>query len=296
MNYAMLRHLNKIVPEQNALSDPKNHLASGPDSHEINLSALWLQIVQESKVCCDPLLANMMDTCIHDHADFGVALANIIGRKLGDCSIPAHALTRLVRTAYKHNPSLVSIAAADLIAVMLRDAACSNLVTPFLFFKGFHSIQAYRVAHVLWNENRQFLALHLQSRISEKFGVDIHPAAHIGQRVMIDHATAIVIGETAVLEDDVSMLQEVTLGGTGKVEGDRHPKVRRGVLIGAGAKILGNVEIGEGAKVGAGSIVLESVPPYTTVVGNPARRIGIRHHDMPAFTMDQSLPPIDYII
>ncbi|MDI2091652.1 serine O-acetyltransferase [Commensalibacter oyaizuii] len=278
------------------MNDPNNILASGPDSHEINLDALWEQIINESHSCCDPLLASFFNTCIHSHPNFATALACMIGRKLGDMSISSSALTQLVQEAYSASPSLISTAAADLIAVMMRDAACSNLVTPFLFFKGFHSIQAHRISHWLWNHKRDFLALHLQSRISEVFGVDVHPAAKFGQRVMIDHATAVVIGETAVIEDDVSILQGVTLGGTGKVEQDRHPKIRRGVLIGAGAKILGNVEVGEGAKVGAGSIVLERVHPYTTVVGNPARQVGVRHRDMPGISMDLSLPPIDYII
>jgi serine O-acetyltransferase len=169
-------------------------------------------------------------------------------------------------------------------------------VTPFLYFKGFQALQIYRIAHHLWQDGRRHLAQHLQSRSSEMFAMDIHPAARIGRRVLIDHGTAIVIGETSVLEDDVSMLHGVTLGGTGKNHGDRHPKIRRGVLIGAGATVIGNIEVGEGAKVGAGSIVLESVRPYTTVVGNPARLVGTRHSNMPALTMDQTLPPLDYMI
>ena len=288
--------LHPIAPTQNAMNDPNNLLASGPDSHEINLQALWEKMVQESNGCCDPLLSSFFDTCIHSHHDFKTALTCMIGRKLEDASIPYQALTDLIKQVYRTNPPLISIAAADLIAVMMRDAACSDLITPFLFFKGFHSIQAHRISHWLWHNQRRYLALHLQSRISEVFGVDIHPAARLGQRIMIDHATSVIIGETAVVEDDVSILQEVTLGGTGKDEKDRHPKIRRGVLIGAGAKVLGNVEIGEGAKIGAGSIVLEAVKPYTTVVGNPARQIGVRHKDLPGVSMDLSLPPIDYVI
>lgn len=278
------------------MNDPNNTLASGPDSHEINLEALWKQMVQESNGCCDPLLVSFFETCIHTHKNFAAALTCMLGRKLQDDSIPYSALITLINQVYTENPALISIAAADMIAVMTRDAACPNLITPFLFFKGFHSIQAHRIAHWLWRHDRHYLALHLQSRISEMFGVDIHPAARLGQRIMIDHGTSVVIGETAVVEDDVSLLQEVTLGGTGKDEKDRHPKVRRGVLIGAGAKVLGNVEIGEGAKIGAGSIVLKSVSPYTTVVGNPARQVGVRHKDLPGLSMDLSLPAIDYVI
>ncbi len=185
---------------------------------------------------------------------------------------------------------------ADLIAVRDRDPACPDLLTPFLFFKGYQAIEAYRFAHFLWRRGRTHLARHLQSRAAEVFAVDIHPAARMGRGILLDHGTGIVVGETAIIEDDVSMLQGVTLGGTGKHGGDRHPKIRRGVLIGAGAKVLGNIEVGEGAKVGAGSIVLEDVPPFTTVVGNPARAVGQRHTYMPGLTMDQGLPPLDYAI
>jgi serine O-acetyltransferase len=161
---------------------------------------------------------------------------------------------------------------------------------PLLYYKGFHALQSYRVAHWIWNKGRESLAFYLQNRISEVFGVDVHPAARIGTGILIDHGTSVVIGETAVIEDNVSMLHEVTLGGTGKQTGDRHPKVRQGVLIGTGAKILGNVEIGEGAKVAAGSVVLKDVPPHSTVAGVPAVVVGRPEVDQPALSMDQSLP------
>ena len=177
-----------------------------------------------------------------------------------------------------------------------RDPACPDLLTPFLFFKGYHAIQAYRFGNWLWKRGRLHLANQIQSRVAEVFSVDIHPAARVGQGILLDHGTGVVVGETAVIDDDVSLLQGVTLGGTGKQCGQRHPFIRRGVLIGAGAKILGAITIGEGAKVGAGSIVLENVHPFTTVVGNPARAVGTRHTHMPALTMDQSLPALDYMI
>jgi serine O-acetyltransferase len=158
-----------------------------------------------------------------------------------------------------------------------------------LYFKGFHALQAYRIAHHCWLNSRTALALYLQSRISEVFAVDIHPGAKIGKGILFDHATSVVIGETAVVEDDFSMLHEVTLGGTGKNGGDRHPKIGRGVMIGAGAKVLGNIVIGEGSKIGAGSVVLEDVPPHCTVAGVPARQIGYPAHALPALEMDQSL-------
>jgi serine O-acetyltransferase len=159
-----------------------------------------------------------------------------------------------------------------------------------IFFKGFQALQVHRVAHWHWNHNGRFLATYLQNRVSEIYGVDIHPAARIGAGILMDHATGIVVGETSVIEDNVSILHEVTLGGTGKQSGDRHPKVRQGVLIGAGAKILGNVEIGEGSKIGAGSVVLDSVPPHCTVAGVPARIVARRTTSIPAMEMDQQFP------
>jgi serine O-acetyltransferase len=262
----------------------------------IALDLLWERLRKEASGCSDPIMAALLELNLRIHRGFGPALAALLGRKLADASVPARPLMELATEAHLADPDIVDAAASDLVAIKERDPACPDLITPFLFFKGFQSLQSYRVAHWLWQHGRRHLALHLQSRISEAFALDIHPAARLGRRILIDHGTGIVIGETCVLEDDVSMLQGVTLGGTGKNEGDRHPKIRRGVLIGAGSKVLGNIEIGEGAKIGAGSIVLEAVPPYTTVVGNPARRVGTRHSSMPAFTMDQTLPPIDYVI
>ncbi|MBS0959275.1 MULTISPECIES: serine O-acetyltransferase [Acetobacter] len=246
--------------------------------------------------CYDPLVKGLLATGVRNHADFASALAALMGRKLGDHSVAVSALSELVAEAYRADPSIVYASAADLVAIRERDPACPDFVTPFLFFKGYHAVQSYRVANWLWRAGRRHLALHLQSRASELFAVDIHPAARLGQRILFDHGTGIVVGETCIIEDDVSILQGVTLGGTGKHSGDRHPKVCRGVLIGAGAKVLGNIQLGEGAKVGAGSIVLENVPAFTTVVGNPARKVGTRHSGMPALTMDQILPPVDYII
>jgi len=269
--------------------------ARGPEG-TIDLSALWDVMFREGCGCGDPLVRGLLHTGIKAHADFDHALASMIGRKLGDSFVSGDALTELVLEAYQAEADIVQASAADLVAIRERDPAASDYITPFLFFKGFHAVQAHRVAHWLWGQGRRILAQHLQSRVSELFAMDIHPASVLGRRLLFDHGTGVVIGETCVIEDDVSMLQGVTLGGTGKNVGDRHPKVRRGVLIGAGAKVLGNIEIGEGAKIGAGSIVLEAVPPYTTVVGNPARKVGTRHHAMPALTMDQMLPPIDYVI
>src|SRR5690606_26072613 len=184
---------------------------------------------------------------------------------------------------------LAEAAARDLRAIVERDAACDSPLQPLLFFKGFMAISTYRVSHHLWTHGRRELALYFQSLASEVFGVDIHPAARIGCGILLDHATSFVVGETAVIEDNVSILHEVTLGGTGKQSGDRHPVVRSGVLLGAGAKILGRVEIGESAKVGAGSVVLADVPPHATVAGVPAVVVGVSREEAPALEMDQSL-------
>jgi len=269
---------------------------------ERRISPLGLEVwqtVREEAVAAvehDRIMAEAIRDTVLQHSNFADALAHRLARKLSDYAISIETLEGIICEALSANAGIEDAALADLTAVRDRDPACPDLLTPFLFFKGYQAIQAYRFGHWLWQRGRQHLALHLQSRSAEIFAVDIHPAARLGRGILLDHGTGIVVGETSVIEDDVSILQNVTLGGTGKQCGDRHPKIRRGVLIGAGAKILGNITVGEGAKVGAGSIVLESVHPYTTVVGNPARPVGVRHTTMPAFTMDQSLPPLDYVI
>lgn len=284
------------MQDGNVASVSSSHFEESSMMCAPQLTVLWRQMTQQACSCHDPLVRGLLATGVRSHSSFASALAALIGRKLGDRSVAADALSELVKESFDAEPDIVCAAAADLLAIRERDPACPDFVTPFLFFKGYHAVQTYRVARWLWLSGRRHLALHLQSRASELFGVDIHPAARLGRRILFDHGTGIVVGETSIIEDDVSILQNVTLGGTGKHCGDRHPKVRRGVLIGAGAKVLGNIEIGEGAKIGAGSIVLEPVPPFTTVVGNPARKVGVRHKGMPALNMDQTLPPIDYII
>ncbi len=259
---------------------------------------LW-GIVREEAISAiehDRVMAEGIRDTVLQHETFADALAHRLARKLCDYAITIDMLEGMLCEALSADPGIEAAARADLTAVRDRDPACPDLLTPFLFFKGYHALQAYRFGHWLWKRGRMHLAFHLQSRASETFAVDIHPAARLGQGIMLDHGTGLVVGETAVIDDDVSLLQSVTLGGTGKVCGDRHPKIRRGVLIGAGAKVLGGITVGEGAKIGAGSIVLEPVAPYTTVVGNPARPVGVRHTTLPALTMDQSLPPLDYVI
>ncbi len=195
--------------------------------------------------------------------------------------------------AFAAEPAMGEAVRADLSAVFQRDPACHSYLQAFLFFKGFHALQSYRVAHYLWLQGRKTMALFVQNRMSDLFAVDIHPAARLGRGIMIDHATGVVIGETAVVGDDVSMLHGVTLGGTGKQNEDRHPKVGRGVLLSTGAKVLGNIEIGEYSRVGAGSVVLKPVPPHTTVAGVPARVIGKAGSPRPSQDMDHNLPDGD---
>jgi serine O-acetyltransferase len=237
----------------------------------------------------EPLLAGFLHTVVLSHDSFEAALSFILASKLDSLTLSASSLRDLIDRAHEADPAVGAAALEDLRAVVTRDPACRGYSVPLLYFKGFQALQAYRIAHHYWVGGRQVLALYLQSRISEVFAVDIHPAARIGKGILFDHATSVVIGETAVVEDDFSMLHEVTLGGTGKAQGDRHPKIRRGVMIGAGAKVLGNIVVGEGAKIGAGSVVLHDVPPHCTVAGVPARPVGQPAHALPALEMDQSV-------
>ena len=246
----------------------------------------------------EPTLASFVHATILGHQRFDQALTYHLAQKLASPDVGSLYVHEIFDGAFGASASLNTAARADLVAIYDRDPAVGTLVEPFLFFKGYHALQAYRVTHWLWTNDRTALALHFQSRVSEVFAVDIHPAARIGSGVMIDHGTGVVIGETAVVEDDVSLLQGVTLGGTGKEHGDRHPKVRRGVMIGAGAKVLGNTEIGAYSRIGAGSVVLRPVPPGSTAVGVPARVIGEAGSERPAEEMDHliALGPDDYVI
>jgi serine O-acetyltransferase len=241
----------------------------------------------EAVVRDEPALASSVHATVLAHGRLEDALSYHLAKKIGGADVSSMLARDIFQAAMVDTPAIGEAVRADLSAVFERDPACDNYLNAFLFYKGFLALQSHRIAHYLWGEGRKPLALFLQSRVSELFGVDIHPAARIGRGIMMDHATAIVIGETAVVEDDVSMLHGVTLGGTGKESGDRHPKIRRGVLISAGAKILGNIEVGEYSRVGAGSVVLKSVPAGCTVAGVPARVIGCAGSDRPSQTMNQ---------
>jgi serine O-acetyltransferase len=259
---------------------------------------VWASLRNEAKAAAksEAALASLLAAVILNHKSLGGALSYQLARKLGDQELRAMSIREIAEEAYASNPTLVESAEADLKAVFERDPACKGYVQPFLFFKGFLALQTQRVAHWLWQEERETLALYLQSRMSELFQVDIHPATRIGRGVFIDHGTGIVIGETAVIGDDVSMLQGVTLGGTGAERGDRHPKIGKGVLLGAGAKVLGNIVIGDYAKIASGSVVLKAVPPGCTAAGVPARLVNCPTADEPAKSMDQTLSDAVYHI
>jgi serine O-acetyltransferase len=247
----------------------------------------------------EPSLASLINAVILKHDRMSSALSYQLARKLGDQELRAMSAREFAEEAYASDPELIDIAEADLRAVFERDPACRGYVQPFLFFKGFLALQTHRVSHWLWGQGRETLAFYLQSRMSEIFQVDIHPATRIGRAVFIDHGTGIVLGETAVVGDDVSMLQGVTLGGTGAERGDRHPKIGKGVLLGAGAKVLGNITIGDYAKIASGSVVLKPVPAGCTAAGVPARLVNCPAADeAPARTMDHTLAEdiYDYVI
>jgi len=243
-------------------------------------------------------LASLLATVILNHKSMADALSYQLARKLGDQELRGMTLREVAQAAYASDPELVAIAEDDLRAVFERDPACKGYLQPFLFFKGFLALQTQRVSHWLWGQGRETIALYLQSRMSELFQVDIHPATQIGRGVFVDHGTGIVIGETAVIGDGVSMLQGVTLGGTGAERGDRHPKIGKGVLLGAGAKVLGNITIGDYAKIASGSVVLKPVPPGCTAAGVPARLVNCPTCEAPAKSMDHTLAEAvyDYVI
>ena len=250
---------------------------------------VWDRIQSEAQEIVDrePILGGLVHSGILHHRSLERSLAYRMSLKLASGEMTDQILREIVDEAYASDPALGQAARSDIVAVYERDPACHRFIQPLLFFKGFQGVQSYRVAHWLWQHDRKELAYFIQMRVSEVYGIDIHPAAKIGQGVMIDHAHSIVIGETAVVGDNVSMLHSVTLGGTGKEDGDRHPKIENGVLIGAGAKVLGNITVGYCTRIAAGSVVLQDIPPCKTVAGVPARIVGEAGCAQPSVMMDQ---------
>lgn len=252
---------------------------------------VWAQIKSEAEeaVRAEPLLGGLIHSGILHHPTLEKALSYRLSMKLASSEMPDQLLREIMDEAFLSDSKLLDAARADLVAVFERDPACHRMIQPILYFKGYQAIQAYRIAHWLWKERRQDMAYFIQMRVSEIFGVDVHPAARLGKGIMIDHAHSIVIGETAVVGDNVSMLHSVTLGGTGKEDDDRHPKIGDGVLIGAGAKVLGNINVGQCSRIAAGSVVLEDVPPCTTVAGVPSKIVGKAGCAQPSISMNQQI-------
>jgi serine O-acetyltransferase len=237
----------------------------------------------------EPLLSNLLYSSVLNHTRFEAALAHRLAERLDHSDVSADLIRQAFTEVLEGRPEIGVEARADLVATLERDPACHKALDAFLYFKGYHAIQTHRFAHALWQAGRRDFALYLQSRSSSVFQVDINPAARIGKGIMLDHATGFVVGETAVIGNDCSILQDVTLGGTGKSEEDRHPKIGNGVLIGAGAIVLGNIAVGDGARIGAGSVVIKPVPPHVTVAGVPAKIIGEAGCARPASAMDHML-------
>lgn len=257
---------------------------------------LWLEIRAEAEMFSrqEPTLASFFHASILCHESLESALTHMLAQILGNPTVSNLSIWRVIAEVLSGgqpggDPADSDISRKmrmDIRAYRERDPACEYFSMPLLYFKGFHALQVQRIGHYLWSHGHRAMALHLQSLCSESFGVDIHPGARIGGGIMIDHATGVVIGETAVVEDNVSMLHSVTLGGSGNESGDRHPKIRTGVLLSTGVRVLGNIEVGAGAMVGAGSLVLEPVAPHTTVAGVPARPVGVPREASPALEMD----------
>lgn len=266
-----------------------------PRRNVTSVDPVWDQIQREAQqaVADEPLIGGFVHACILHHKSIEKALSYRVAAKLASNEMSMVVIREIVEEAYAADPSLVEAARADLMAIYDRDPACHRLLQPILYFKGYQAVQAYRVGHHLFSQDKRDLAYFVQMRVSEIFGVDIHPGAKIGKGIMIDHAHSIVIGETAVVGDNVSMLHSVTLGGTGKEEEDRHPKIGDGVLIGAGAKVLGNIKVGRCSRIAAGSVVLEDVPPCKTVAGIPARIVGEAGCDQPSISMNHMFGPQD---
>src|SRR5689334_5016660 len=267
-----------------------------PDETAAVTDALWARLRREAEEAYErePKLAPLFFDSILNQPSFETAVFHRVAARLRNDVVSLPLIVQAFAKACADDPCIVEAAKADIAAVLDRDPACSRLIEPLLYFKGFHAIQAHRLNHWLWHHGERDFALYLQSRSSEVFQTDIHPAARFGHGIFLDHATGLVVGETAEVGDDVSMLQGVTLGGTGKEAGDRHPKIARGVMIGAGAKILGNIVVGENARIAAGSVVLRPVPPHATVAGVPARIVRTQTPDHPSQTMDQVLSELSY--
>ncbi|KAL6195868.1 hypothetical protein ACLB2K_031485 [Fragaria x ananassa] len=291
--YNFIKFCRVPISQNRTKTTQTRRVADDPDEEKADY--LWVKMLEEARSDIDeePILSGYYYASILCHSSIESALANHLAVKLSNSSLSCSTLVDIFMGVFLEDGEVIRAVKDDLRAVKERDPACISYAQCFLNFKGFLACQAHRVAHKLWSEGKKVLALLIQNRVSEVFAVDIHPGAKIGHGILLDHATGVVVGETAVIGNNVSILHNVTLGGTGKACGDRHPKIGDGVLIGAGTCILGNIRIGEGAKIGACSVVLKDVPARTTAVGNPARLIGGKENPkkldkMASFTMDHT--------
>ncbi|HEX2843277.1 serine O-acetyltransferase [Hyphomicrobium sp.] len=264
-------------------------------SHRASDDPIWqtLRNEAEAAMAAEPALTGFIYATISSHDQLEDAICHRIAQRLGHADVDAGLIVQTFHDVLGSQPELGRAFRADLGAVIERDPATTRYLEPFLYFKGFHALVTYRFAHELWRQGRKDFALYLQSQASRMFAVDIHPAARLGKGLMMDHATGVVIGETAAVGDNCSLLHAVTLGGSGKQTGDRHPKIGSCVLIGAGAKVLGNIHVGNSSRIAAGSVVLQDVPPHVTVAGVPARVVGPAGAAEPGRTMDQTFVPAD---
>ncbi len=260
-----------------------------PSDKLSQVDPIWFNIRREAEaiVAADPAMASFVYATVLNHARLEDAVVHRVAQRLDSSVMGAELIRRAFDDALLDDQELGEVMRCDIAAVYDRDPVCERHIEPLLYFKGFHAIQTHRLAHWLWTRGRRDFALYLQSRSSSVFQTDIHPGVPMGRSIFLDHATGLVVGATAVIEDNVSILQDVTLGGTGKQSGDRHPKIRHGVLIGAGAKVLGNIEIGASSLIAAGSVVLHPVPPHSTVAGVPAKLVGHTGKADPSRSMDQ---------
>jgi serine O-acetyltransferase len=284
-----LLHVLKVltsVPEDRMAQPQRINPSPQP-----NTDPVWARVRSEAEAVVrqEPQIAAFIQSALLDRDSLDTAIVHRISRRLEHPEVSAAAIAEAFLDAVDDSPEIAEAFRADIIATYDRDPATTRFIEPVLYFKGFHAIQTHRLAHWLWHKHRKDFALYLQSRSSAAFQTDIHPAARIGKGIFLDHATGVVVGETAAIDDDVSILHGVTLGGTGSENGDRHPKIGKGVMIGAGAKILGNIEIGHCARIAAGSVVLKPVPHNVTVAGVPARVIGEAGCAEPSRTMDQMI-------
>lgn len=252
---------------------------------------VWQTLRREAQaaMAAEPALTGFIFATIVSHSSFEDSICHRVAQRLGHADVDAGLLTQTFRDVIASQPDISAAIRADLAAILERDPACTRYLDPVLYFKGFHALVTYRFAHELWRQGRRDFALYLQSQSSRTFGVDIHPAARFGKGIMLDHATGFVVGETATVGDNCSFLHAVTLGGSGKQTGDRHPKIGSCVMIGAGAKVLGNIHVGNACRIAAGSVVLQDVPPHTTVAGVPARVVGHAGTAEPGRSMEQGL-------